>query len=333
MKVMSRLKIIQYLWILTRGGLDTMKKLKKKGILVIILVAILCISGIISVSLLKQEKKDNQVSLVKIDFPAYGGELPSVVFEDEINYSEISNETLNDEYLKLERKKDDQVVNKLILMLGFENVEKEIVEDYEFMQKDRAQMKIYNDGTVLYTNSDRGMEEIPFSDEECIEMAKLVLIDNDIISNNYQCGGVGYYLYGSMDDLGNEKKIAKTVRFEHAIDDIDIYGTTPVFITFDSEGEIIELYVSSGRITEKVECNSDITVEKAVERAINYEGMIDVPDECDKVILKEIEMVYWEDSSIGSENDTIQPIYKIMGTAYKDNVEVGNFIAYESALY
>ncbi len=310
------------------------EKFTKKNIIIIVaVVVILSVCGIAGVLISKSEtKKNEETKLTKIEFPEYMGPINVTDYEDNIDYSNIANQEINNQYLKIERTNDDKVINKIISIVGFDSIEKEKNGDFEIMRKGDALLRIYKDGSIMYTSSDRNTDEIMISDEECIQMAEKFLKENEIIDDSYQCSGVGYDLFSSMDDLENERKISKTVYFKYTYEGVEVYGTS-INLTYNSKGEITGLYVLSSMKTEKVDYKTTITAKDAVERAKNHEGTIRIPDECNKVVLEKIEMIYWEELNIVSDNYTLQPVYKITGTAYNNGIEVGDYIAYESALY
>ncbi len=309
--------------------------MKKKNIIVIVaIVVVLCICGIIGLFISKSDtEKKKDIILTEIEFPQYMGMISGVQFEDKIDYSAIANEEINNQYFGVERKINNEIINNIISIFKLEDAGKYEYEECDFLRLGKAEMKIYKNGSFRYSNFSINEEEIKFSDEECIEMAEKFLKENKIIDDSYQSEGVGFELYSSMDKPEDEKKISKTVYFKHTFDGIEMYGSVPVYITFNSEGEVTELYALSGMRTEKVEHKSGIEAKDAVERAEKLEGMLSLPEESDKVVLEKIELIYWEDYDIMETNETLQPVYKITGTAYKDGIKAGEFTAYESALY
>ncbi len=306
--------------------------LKKVSLLVFTVIVVMLVSFFVLKGKSSTDEIGRDNTLPKIEFPEYGGDLPEVTYEDNIDYKKIENEEVLNQYYQIERGKNQKNIDSVKKAFNLDKVKSASDGDCEVIKGDDSEMRVYEDGAISYYDFTRGTDEIKIDDANCINIAQEFLKENDIVNSDYECRGVGYDVVETLDGSGKKEIVSKTVYYERSVDNVDINGNSPMFMTIDSEGEIVELYMASGEIGDKISYEAEVTVEEAVEKAMNYEGMIDVPDEYDSVTLEKVEVIYWEDSAIGTTNDTLQPIYKISGKAYMDNVEVGEFIAYETAL-
>lgn len=175
--------------------------------------------------------------------------------------------------------------------------------------------------------------EVTITDQNCRLLAEQFIEESGINISDYIFSKIGYDILTELDS-NKELVVTKTVYFTKQIDNLDIYGNTIFYISIVNDGTISTVYSSSTDIENKYEVDEKniVNLDEAIEKAKNLEGSIEFPEESDRIILEKVEVAYWEDSSPGSDNYTIQPVYLIKGTAYSDNNVVGEAQFIEAAL-
>lgn len=312
--------------------------LKKKGITSLVIIVILCGTVIGIVNVLKTDENSNDVAYVsdkidipQIQFPQSGGEISdSIKYENHINRVEnaeiggkvifTSNELVQERHTK---------AIKAFSMTGSPTTDAGNVITFE---NEDGILELYENGGFFYQKSNSDMKKLTFTDKECIDIAQEFLVENALLANDFVYSGVGFDTFTDMQNPENSYVIEKQIYFERLIGGTVVDGNSRIFISIDGNGEIASAYSSYQDIDKYQDANEVVELSEAIDAISKQEGLIAVDEEANRVSLEKAELIYWEDSGLYSENNTIQPVYRITGTAYIDDDVVGEFVAIESAV-
>ncbi len=304
----------------------------KKKIIILVGSLVLIVCCILLVKHFLIDNKDEGSPIVQITFPQYAGvynENLEFVFED--NY-DIENEEILHKAYTTNNKDIDKMIKKIRKRYDVSDSEKEMGDFIRIGEGDRYVTK-YGENAVQYTNSTVGGSEVTLSDDKCVSIAEEELKKLDLLVKGMEYSGVGYD--EETDLQTNESKIiGKTVYFSRELDGVAVKGNSTISVSIVGEGDIKSVYYACGAISKeyKIADENIISLDEAIEACKNFEGYVVVPDNADKVVVESVECVYWEDSAPGSENKTIQPVYRFVGKAYCGDEYCGEFVAIESAL-
>ncbi|MBP3338645.1 MAG: hypothetical protein J6L69_04515 [Lachnospiraceae bacterium] len=270
--------------------------------------------------------------IVEIQFPqAAGGGSRDVVFEFKDNYDIKNEEILNTSYTT----NNNDIDKKVKKIRSKYNVSKEEqdMRDIVMIGEGGKTITKFGDNAIDFQNDVRAEGEISVNDEECREIAEKLLKKLDLLPEGMEYGGIGEEVQTDLQ-TNEETVLAKTVYFYRELDGVSVSGKSSVSVTIVGSGDVKSIYYACGEISKKHEIDDEniISLEEAIEACKNFEGQVVIPDEADTVKVESVEVVYWEDSTPGSENKAIQPVYKFTGTAYIDGESCGEFFAYQSAL-
>lgn len=314
-----------------------MKNRKIKIFILISMVAIVAV-GILGIYIINNvsDKKNNQkksVIIPEIEFPvSMGGANDELIFENKIDEKNIKNKDIIDEVLivsntQLEKKREE--VKKAFDMQSIDITE---TEDAEIYRTEDSTLLLYNNGSYMYRSNNKEDKEINLSDDSCIEIAENFLKENGLLPDEFSSSGIGYDTLTDLSHPEDEIIIAKQIYFSRNIDNIEVDGNSKIYVSIDSNGEISEAYSAYRDVDDRVSVNEVIELGEAVDKVLNSKGFIAVEENADKVVLENVEIIYWEDSAEFSTNSTIQPVYKITGKSYQGENIIGEFEAIESAV-
>lgn len=105
------------------------------------------------------------------------------------------------------------------------------------------------------------------------------------------------------------------------------YGTDNILTVYDNG--CLDFYTIEGTPL----CNVSVSDEECKGLAngiINELGIF--PEGSTKLIIDDVKISYWEDSTVENGNNTIQPVYEYTGKAYDNQNELGEFTILESVM-
>lgn len=305
----------------------------KKIIIIVSSILVLLCCVLIGLNIFdKDEKIIDSDPIVEIMFPQRAGEYNTdveFVFKDD--YEIENKEILNTSYTTY-NSDIDKLVRKIRNRYNVSNKK----EDTKFMvrigKNDRVITK-YGDNAIHFSNDVDMSGEVTVADDKCKSIAEKELKKLGLLKEGMVYDGIAY---DTQTDLQNNEEtiIAKTVCYNRKIEGIEVRGNSSVSITIVGDGDIKSIYYIYGEINKKHEIADEniIPIEKAIEECKKFNGQVIMPDDYDEIVIEKVECVWWEDSSPGSMNKAIQPVYKFVGKAYLDGEECGEFVAIESAL-
>lgn len=271
-----------------------------------------------------------------INFPQMAGDLNNNLTIDDvsIDLEKIENRDLLKSGYIVDETISDSKKETIKKAFDLENIKVNKIESKEIYSNDTAELLIYDNGSYLYKVKGDSSNEtvVNLTDDECKDKAINYLKENDLLPDDFDYDAVGYETVAPVEDPENKQTVKKIVFLKRKLNGVDVKGTSKIFVSIAGDGEVNTVYGSHGDIRETGKPTEIIPASEAVNKAKKLEGLISVSEEADNVKLENIEVVYWEDSAPGSENSTIQPVYKITGQAFKGNDEIGEFTAIESAI-
>lgn len=273
------------------------------------------------------------VSIPEIQFPSYGGEWnEEITFENKIDADAVNNQDMVNQVMFVKDKASKEKSEKIKNAFDVKEGKMTDTDNAAVYKEDDRTLMLYDNGSFLYRQDRDETGEVKLSDESCKEMAQEFLEDNQLLTDEFEYVGVGYDTLTDLSNPEEEKVIGKLVYYERKINGIDVEGNSKIYVAFDNQGEISEAYSSYREVERTVEPNEVVALEAAIEKAEKLEGYIVMDEEADRIVLENAEIIYWEDSEAFSTNNTIQPVYKITGKAYKGDELLGEFAAVESAV-
>lgn len=306
------------------------KKLNDKRIIIGTMFLILIIGVII-------KGKSENYKFDTIDFPQFAGYISSdLKFEDETNKSQIKNEKniqhvfIAEELISNDRRKKIKIAFKMDDNTSYKDNLRETVT------RDNAQLVIYDNGTFQYDKGSNKEDKVMVSDAKSKEIAKKFLEDKQLIPKDFEYSGIGYDILsvedGSKNGPQNKTVISKNVYFKRKVDNSFVEGTSQIYVSIVGNGEVETVYSSYWEKSEEVKVEDNISIDDVIKKIEKLDGCIAISEEADKVVLTDIEVVYWEDSAPFSENYSIQPIYKVSGSCYNKNNKIDSFEALVTGL-
>lgn len=303
----------------------------KKRIVALFLVVVLCCCGCSQ----EQRKSDEfEENFVEIVFPLYGGEFQNDIQVDFAGEQvDVENIDLLKQFWIPQDNKMDEIIENICeeVHLDYSKGQKSEDEIWQVVEKENSIVR-YGDSSFMYRSNIVSEKEVALTDQECIDAAKNFFKKIGVDLAEFNDAEMQYDIVEDGD--GKEEVVTKIVVFSRCIDNIEVEGSSKVFISFVNGGQIKSVYyglhtdlksvtVPSGNIRD---------VDEAIELFENLEGYIDIPEETTKAVVKKVECIYWENAAPGSANSTIQPVYRITGDAYSNGRYCGEFEALEPAL-
>ncbi|MBQ4068048.1 MAG: hypothetical protein IJC76_02235 [Lachnospiraceae bacterium] len=200
-------------------------------------------------------------------------------------------------------------------------------------EADDVRLKIYDNGTYLYEINKYGEDMVTVSDKEAIEIAEKFLKNNNLLPEDFEyCGISRDIVQGGKDN--KEVEVAKIIYFSRFINGEQVDGNSQVYVMLINDGEINQVYSSfiKNQKKKKVNDNFFIDINEGVENLVNPNNFLDIDESADEISVENIEIEYWEDSSPYSEDNYIQPIYRITGNEYSEGKNIGEFEILTQAL-
>lgn len=303
----------------------------KKRLVALFLAVVLCCCGCS-----QEQKQSNEFeeSFVEIDFPLYGGELQNDI---QIDFAEEQMDVENVDLLKQfwipQDSKMDEIIKNICkeVHLDYSKGQKNEDEIWQVAEKENSIVR-YGESSFMYRSNIVSEKEVALTDQECIDRAKdfFKIIGVDLAE--FIDAEMKYDIVENGD--GKEEVVTKIVEFSRHIDNIEVEGSSKVFISFVNEGQIKSVYYGLHSNLKSVTVPSENIrdIDEAIEMFEKLEGYIDIPEETTKAVVKKVECVYWENAAPGSTNCTVQPVYRITGDAYSGDRYCGEFEVLESAL-
>lgn len=271
----------------------------------------------------------------EIVFPQYKGDVnPDLEVVNNIDKASIKGEELLAAYYTTNGQAMEVKEPQLKSIFGFTGNDTKRNKDCKTFINGKEELEVYSSGAFHYENKDIEEKEVLLSDDKCSDISKAFLEENGLLPDDFSYTGMGYAVRAQETINGpqNETIIAKHAYFNRTINNASVECTSRIIVSITGNGEIAEIYSAFREISESHDVQNVIPISEAIENAKNFDGLIDIVEDADKVVYTDIEVIYWEDSAPYSENATIQPIYRINGICYKDNVEVGVYVALVSAI-
>lgn len=309
--------------------------MKKKCIFFITTVVIL----IIAVSFEVISDKTNLVTksnVPHINFPelAGGDDYSFEVFSNltENKISKVEKDKRVNEYYVVQEIVDDNVIDKVKNKFNI-NTNVSNINENTITYGDDNKLMVNNNGCFYYFKKQKNdLNEITLTDEECKTLANKIVNELEIFPEGYTYYGIIYGTGYNINSPENIFTVSKEVVFTRKIDNTNVYGNSKVSIKLIDNGDIQSISVNYRDIESKESSDNIVSVEKALDKINNFEGFITVPDETTKIIIDDIKISYWEDSSKSYENNTIQPVYEFTGKAYNGNEKIGEFTVLEQII-
>lgn len=195
-----------------------------------------------------------------------------------------------------------------------------------------SSISIYFNASFEYSNGKMGENKIDITDDEAKRIATDFLVNNNLLPDGFAFSGMGRDILQEGDN--DEIEVSKIVYFSRYIDGSIVDGTSQVYVTLINNGEIS--YVYSSYMVEmkknKIRSTNNIDIMENLETIINDDNYIDIDESADSIEISNIDVGYWEDSSPFSEENYMQPVYKLTGSEYSDGKKIGKFEIITQAL-
>lgn len=302
---------------------------KKKKIIIGVVGVTLCIITIVVIYILNSKPILDRPPVVYIDFPREAGLYYTMDVDVEFNDNyEIENKEILEISYTTHNVDFEKIIKKIRKRYDVVNEESEKEENL-IIGDDNKKIIKYGDTGLQYVNNNDVNGKMKISDEECIEIAEKELKKLGLLRDGME---YDYITYDKQED--GETIVAKTVHYKRVLDGIEVEGTSYISVTLVGDGDVKAIDYCCGEIYEKCTIPERfiIPLKSAIRECGLFKGQVNIPKECDRVVVEKVECVYWEDSRPGSENKAIQPVYKFIGTAYLNGEECGEFIAFEMAV-
>lgn len=300
---------------------------------IFIVSSILCVVMCIIMINYKQGMK---YEVPKIKFPELAGgndyefDIVNKVTDEKVENIE-NDEVLNSFYI-LNENIDNKAVQKICNKFNINNQTKKIFDNQITYGTDNI-LTVYDNGCLdFYTIEGTPLCNVSVSDEECKRLANEIINELGIFPEGYTFYGIVYGTCNDLEKPEDQMIISKEVVFTREVDNIDVYGNSKVSVKITDEGTIQSITVNSRNIEKKETFNEINTINEAIENLKNYDGYINIPEGSTKLIIDDVKICYWEDSTIENGNNTIQPVYEFTGKAYDDQNELGEFTILESVM-
>lgn len=309
--------------------------MKKRLFLMVTMVIVLVVVGF-SFSISKKNFSDED-EIVEIYFPEYAGELDeNLEIVNNIDFTKIKNVEYLKEYYKVKTINNEKEICKQFKMNQKDKVDLNTKKSdgVTIIKDGKKKLKLYDNGAFYYKKENAKNKRVDLSDDECMQIAENFLEESELKLQDFEYSGVGYDILTDLENESQEVVVAKNIYYSRTLNELDVYGNSKIMISVTADGEISEVYSSYGDINEQIKTKKKniVPIEVAVDKAINMQGFIDCPLESKKIVLESVEIVYWEDSVPESDNNTIQPVYKIIGSAYEEGKYIGEVSIIEAAL-
>ena len=303
----------------------------KKRIVALFLVMVLCCFGCS-----QEQRKSNEFeeNFVAIDFPLYRGEFQNDI---QIDFNREQMDVENDDLLKQfwipQDNKMDEIIKNICneVHLDYSKGQKSEDGNWQVAEKENSIVR-YGDSSFMYRSNILSEKEVALTDQECIDRAEAFFKKIGVDLAQFDEAEMKYDIVESGD--GKEEVVTKIVEFSRYIDNIEVEGSSKVFISFINDGQIKNVYYGLHANLKSVSVPSGNIrdIDEAIEMFEKLEGYIDIPEETTKAVVKKVECVYWENAAPGSANCTVQPVYRITGVAYSGDRYCGVFEVLEPAL-
>jgi hypothetical protein len=179
-------------------------------------------------------------------------------------------------------------------------------------------LRIDKFGTFTYkTNSPDTFFEMPYSENECVQIAKAFLEKYDlwdkeqldesrVVVNNTSIGAEG-----NMDE---RITIGHDVYF-HAkqTDGLEVFGNARVIVEINGNGEVRSVTYSLRRYEDRQKADL-ISLEEAFQRIDDRKAFIEVESDSAKLIFEKVILAYWTQNR-NEDNLVMQPVYAFQGTS------------------
>lgn len=277
-------------------------------------------------------QKNSHANLTRINFPVNGGELPS-----DVNYSLDPSMTFSDEKIKpgspesndyvfpfSNLSASDDKITKLKKLFNLESSKKRS-RDATICENEAHFLRINDDGTYVYHNKNRDDNtNMLLSDEITKKMAKDFLTRNNLLPSGFFENGVANETVTSALNPKNSKILRKEVYFNRKINGKPVYGISRIIVAINQTGDIDSVY-SAYKDYSKEETVKIVPFDQALQNIKNHKGLINMSETTKNVMIKKVELAYWEDSSPNSKQTHIQPVYRFFGESENIKGEKGIF--------
>ena len=280
--------------------------------------------------------RGEDIVIQQIDFPQYAGEInPNIKVKTNKKKINIKNKEEATYIYESDYTIEDKEIKKLCKTFGLDNKKGNRNEDDKsyIYEEDDVRLKIYDNGTYLYEINKYGEDMVTVSDKEAIEIAKKFLKNNNLLPEDFEYCGISRDIVQGGED-NKEVEVAKIIYFSRFINGEQVDGNSQVYVMLINDGEINQVYSSfiKNQKKKKVNDNYFIDVNKDIANLVASSNFLDIDESADEISVENIEIEYWEDSSPYSEDNYIQPIYRITGNEYSEGENIGEFEILTQAL-
>ena len=307
----------------------------KKKILISLLIAI-CIFTSFAYTILISK---NVEKIYAIDFPALGSEVDyNLKVDSDIDpVNKWKNKNISESnIIEVKNNFDSQELKNLKRIFKLDNCKEKTDKDKFINISDGSKfLEIHPNGTFMYADEDKrnSNKKMLLDDSQCVSIAESFLKENNLLPPEAICSGVLSNTLTYVDDPESKEVVSKSVRFDRFIDSKEVYGVSRVMVIIGADGDIISLYYNCRTINNnKIKKVRLRDIESAFEDVKHQKGMISVKDDAKEVVIKDVDIVYWEDSTPSSKNNYLQPVYRFRGESNNKEGKKDKFFAIVSAI-
>ncbi|MEW6173683.1 MAG: hypothetical protein AB1510_11570 [Bacillota bacterium] len=306
----------------------------KRIIKVVVCSAIIIVLAAVGFNMSSKSNPSNRSnqSIVRINFPVIGGELPVNVNYQLDTSAALLEKSTDYVFPFVNTTADSKIVTKLKSIFRIENAQSKPIREGTVYENDDHFLRINDDGTFVYHNKHRNDNaNIDISDDACIKIAKNFLTKNNLMPPGFFENGVAYETVTSALNPKDSKILRKEVYFNRKINNVVVYGVSRIIVSIGQNGQIDSVYWATKDIAqgEPVKIKPFDT---ALEDLKQLKGMVRMDETTKKVIIKKVELAYWEDSSPFNKQTHVQPVYHFLGETLNENGSKGTFEGFITAV-
>jgi hypothetical protein len=270
----------------------------------------------------------NNHKITRIEFPTIGGNLPDNInftLARDIKFSDdklrVNTQGFTDKVYKLSLKQEnkEERVEMLKKIFNLETSQETDMGEVITFQNENSSLDINGNGTFSYTRKNTNSSKaITLSDIDCITLAEKFLKEKELLPDGFFENGVAYETKTSVKNPADSTIVKKDIYFNRKIDGKKVYGVSRIIVTVGADDQIDSVY----SLYRNFDKNPTSIKTKSFDEAFNdlkqLKGTVRAGETTKSVNVKNVELVYWEDSSPYSEQTHIQPVFHFKGEAIDD---------------
>lgn len=269
----------------------------------------------------------NNNKITRIDFPTIGGDLPAEInftLDKEIKFSDnrikLNSSRFTDKAYKLSLKPENkqEKIYKLKKIFNLEKSTKTDMGEVITFMDENTSLDINENGTFSYTKRKTNSKEIYLTDKECINIAENFLKENNLLPDGFFENGVAHETKTSVKDPTDSIIVKKDVYFNRKLNEKTVYGVSRIIVSVGSDSQIDSVYSLYRDFDGKGTSIETKSFEEAFNDLKQLKGTVRTGDNTKSVKIKNVDLVYWEDSTPYSKQTHIQPVYHFKGEATDD---------------